>query len=69
MTSSGDCEYFDSGSSSDTIDIVQVTGRYDLTEAISLDAMVGHNTMNADNNTGHAEDNTWEAGIGFHLGF
>ncbi|QEX19914.1 hypothetical protein FRZ44_52290 [Hypericibacter terrae] len=69
MTSHGDYESFDSGSSSDTINIVQVTGRYDLTEAISLDAMIDYNRMNAGNNTGHTDDNTWEAGIGFYLGF
>jgi hypothetical protein len=67
--SHGDYEYMNTGSSSDTIDIVQLTGRYDLTEAISLDAMLGYNSMNAGNDTGHHDDNTWEAGIGFFLGF
>ena len=67
--SHGDYEYANSGGSSDTIDIVQVTGRYDLAEAISIDAMVGYNTMDGSSGTGHADDNTWEAGIGFYLGF
>ena len=67
--SHGDYEYATSGSSSDTIDIIQITGRYDLGPGISLDAMVGYNTMNAGDNTGHQDDNTWETGVGFFIGF
>jgi outer membrane protein OmpU len=67
--SHGDYEYAGSGSSSDTIDIVQITGRYDLGPGISLDSMVGYNTLNAGGNTGHQDDNTWEAGVGFFIGF
>jgi outer membrane protein OmpU len=67
--SHGDHEYFDSGNASDKIDIVQLTGRYDIGPAISLDAMVGCNSLDAGSGTGHADDDTWEAGIGFYLGF
>jgi hypothetical protein len=67
--SHGDYEYFNSGSSSDTIDIVEFTGRYDIGPAISLDAMVGYNTLDAGNGTGHSDDDTWEAGVGFYIGF
>jgi hypothetical protein len=67
--SHGDYEYANSGGSSDTIDIIQLTGRYDLGPGISLDAMVGYNTMDAGNNTGHQDDDTWETGVGFFIGF
>jgi outer membrane protein OmpU len=67
--SHGDYEYADTGSSSDTIDIVQLTGRYDLGPGISLDSMVGYNVMQAGDNTGHRDDHTWEAGVGFFIGF
>jgi hypothetical protein len=67
--SHGDYEYFNSGSSSDTIDIIAFTGRYDLGPAISLDGMIGYNTMDAGNNTGHNDNDTWEAGVGFYIGF
>jgi outer membrane protein OmpU len=67
--SHGDYEYADSGSSSDKIDIIQFTGRYDLGPGLSLDAMAGYHTMNAGGNTGHQDDNTWEAGVGFYIGF
>jgi hypothetical protein len=67
--SHGNYEYAGSGDSADKIDIVAFTGRYDLAPGISLDAMTGYNGMNAGGNTGHQDDNTWEAGIGFYLGF
>jgi outer membrane protein OmpU len=67
--SHGDYEYADSGSSSDKIDIIELTGRYDLSDSISLDAMVGYNDMNAGSGTGHNDDKTWEAGVGFYIGF
>jgi outer membrane protein OmpU len=67
--SHGDYEYAGSGSSSDTIDIVQLTGRYDLGPGISLDSMVGYNVLQAGNNTGNRDDHTWEAGVGFFIGF
>ena len=67
--SHGDYEYGYSGGSSDTVDIVQITGRYDLGPGISLDAMVGYNTLDAGNNTGHQDDDTWETGVGFFIGF
>jgi hypothetical protein len=66
--SHGDYEYADSGSDSDTIDIIQLSGRYDLGPGISLDAMVGYNTMNADV-PGHDDVNSWEGGVGFFIGF
>jgi hypothetical protein len=31
--------------------------------------MVGYNTMNAGGGTSHQDDNTWEAGVGFYIGF
>jgi hypothetical protein len=67
--SHGDYEYAGSAGSSDTIDIVELTGSYDLGRGISLDAMAGYNTMNAGGGTGHQDDNTWEAGVGFYIGF
>ncbi|QEX17263.1 porin [Hypericibacter terrae] len=67
--SHGDYEYATSGGSSDRIDIVEVTGRYDLGPGLSLDGMVGYNTMNAGGGTGHQDDNTWEGGVGFFIGF
>jgi hypothetical protein len=67
--SHGDYEYAGSGNSSDTIDIVQVTGRYDLGPGISLDGMVGYNTLDAGSGTGNVDDDTWEAGVGFFIGF
>ncbi|QEX25128.1 porin [Hypericibacter adhaerens] len=67
--SHGDYEYWYSGSSSDTIDIVQITGRYDLGPGIELDAMIGYNTLDGGSGTGNADDDTWEAGVGFYIGF
>jgi hypothetical protein len=67
--SRGNYEYADSGSSADVIDIIQLTGRYDLGPGISLEAMTGYNGMNAGNHTGHRDDHTWEAGVGFFIGF
>jgi hypothetical protein len=59
---------YDISSSSDTdiVDIVQVSGRYDLGPGISLDAMVGLNNANNDNGN---DDTTWETGVGFYIGF
>jgi hypothetical protein len=67
--SRGHYEYADSGSSADVIDIIQFTGRHDLGPGISLDAMTGYNGMNAGTHTGHQGDHTWEAGVGFFIGF
>ena len=71
--SHGDYEYATSGSNSDTIDIIQITGRYDLGPGISLDAMVGYNRLNGGStlpsgNTSNS-DSTWETGVGFFIGF
>ncbi|HWA42054.1 MAG TPA: porin [Hypericibacter adhaerens] len=65
--SHGDYEYTPSNDD-DKIDIVEFTGRYDLGPGISLDGMVGYNDMNA-GDTGHQDDKTWEAGVGFYIGF
>ena len=67
--SHGDYEYASSGSSSDLIDIIEFTGRYDLSPGISLDGMAGYVAQNSGGNTGHQDDNTWEAGVGFYIGF
>jgi hypothetical protein len=65
--SHGNYEYTPSNAA-DTIDIVEFTGRYDLGPGISLDSMVGYNAMGA-GGTGHQSDKTWEAGVGFYIGF
>jgi hypothetical protein len=59
---------YDISSTSDTdiLDIVQIAGRYDLGPGISIDAMVGYNTVNVDNGQ---NDSTWETGVGFYIGF
>jgi predicted porin len=67
--SHGDYEYAASGNASDTIDIIQLTGRYDLGPGISLDGMVGYNTLDGSSGTTHQDDDTWEAGVGFFIGF
>jgi hypothetical protein len=66
--SHGDYTYGLDGDGHDTIDIIQLTGRYDLGPGISLDGMVGYNTMDADV-AGHQDYSTWEAGVGFFIGF
>ncbi len=67
--SHGDYEYANSGSSSDRIDIIEFTARYDLGPGISLDAMAGYAAQNSGGNTGHQDDNSWETGVGFYIGF
>jgi hypothetical protein len=70
--SHGEYEYATSGDTADTIDIIQVTGRYDLGPGISLDSMVGYNLMQGGANyfgTKTRDDHTWEAGVGFFIGF
>jgi len=59
---------YDMASTSDTdiLDIVQISGRYDLGPGISLDAMVGMNNVSVD--TGN-DNQTWETGVGFYIGF
>jgi hypothetical protein len=56
-----------STSSTDKLDVVELTGRYDLGPGISLDAMVGYNNLNSD--SGRPDDRTWESGVGFYIGF
>ena len=52
----------------DKLDIIEATGRYDLAPGIGLEAMVGYNQyLDDSNNTGN--DHTWEAGMGFNIGF
>jgi predicted porin len=56
----------------DTLDIVQLTGRYDLAPGIDLEAMVGyHQYINDDTNPAAdvGDDRTWEMGMGFNIGF
>ncbi|HWA43147.1 MAG TPA: porin [Hypericibacter adhaerens] len=67
--SHGNYEYAGSGGSSDKLDIVQFTGRYDLSPGISLDGMLGYNGLNAGGDTGHNSYRAWEAGVGFYIGF
>ncbi|MGH8679173.1 MAG: porin, partial [Burkholderiales bacterium] len=70
--SHGAYEVVDSGSDTDTLDIIQMTGRYDLGPGISLDGVVGLNKYdsNFSNATGFSSSNdTWEAGVGFWIGF
>lgn len=62
-----------SNADKDNLDIVEATGRYDLGPGISLDAMVGFNDYNNDNGSGTrgggGDNKTWEAGLGFFIGF
>jgi outer membrane protein OmpU len=57
-----------SNSDVDTLDIVELTGRYDLSPGISLEGMAGYHQYINDaasiNN-----DRTWEAAVGFNIGF
>jgi len=57
-----------SNSDDDTLDIVEATGSYDLAPGISIDAMIGYNQYINDSNA-TANDHTWEAGMGFNIGF
>jgi hypothetical protein len=74
--SHGNYEY-QVGNSADKIDIIQITGRYDLGPGISIDGMLGYNHMdggaaslNSDGTVNnHNDNNTWEAGVGFFIGF
>jgi outer membrane protein OmpU len=57
-----------SNDDTDTLDVVELTGRYDLGPGISLDGMIGYN--NYENESLSTSDNqTWEAGVGFYIGF
>jgi hypothetical protein len=70
--SHGRYESFDNAHDTDQLDIVAITGRYDLGPGISLDGMVGYNhyDSNTSNAGGFSSSNeTWEAGIGFYIGF
>jgi hypothetical protein len=31
--------------------------------------MIGYNTLDGGSGTGNADDDTWEAGVGFYIGF
>jgi hypothetical protein len=52
----------------DTLDIVELTGRYDLSPGISLDAMVGFHDYENDAASIN-DDQTWEGAVGFNIGF
>lgn len=73
--SHGNYEIFDNAHDVDTLDIVQITARYDLGPGISLDGMLGYNKY--DSNFSNAatpgvftsSNETWEAGVGFYIGF
>jgi outer membrane protein OmpU len=57
-----------SDSDVDTLDIVELTGRYDLSPGISLEGMLGfHDYQNDANSTN--DDQTWEGAVGFNIGF
>lgn len=78
-------EYETSNSSTDNLDIIQLTGRYDLGPGISLDAMVGVNDYSEGGNAcvnvqgnpancagggnNNSDNTSWEAGVGFFIGF
>jgi hypothetical protein len=66
--SHGDYEYA-SSTDDDDLDIVQFTGRYDLGPGISLDAMVGVNSLDSANGSPRTDYTAWEAGMGFYIGF
>lgn len=70
--SHGNYESFDNGKDTDKLDIIQITGRYDLGPGISLDGMLGYNRYNSNTSSagGFSSSNqTWESGIGFFIGF
>jgi len=72
--SHGEYETTDSGGANDTdtLDIIEVTGRYDLGPGISLDGMVGYNVYDSNTSTAggfSSSNHTWEAGVGFYIGF
>jgi outer membrane protein OmpU len=52
----------------DTLDIVELTGRYDLSPGISLEAMLGFHDYENDANSNN-DDQTWEGAVGFNIGF
>lgn len=62
-----------SNADKDSLDIIEATGRYDLGPGVSLDAMVGYSDYNNDNGGGTpgggGDNQTWEAGLGFYIGF
>lgn len=66
--SHGEYEVFDNSSDTDQLDIIQITGRYDLGPGISLDGMVGYNQYDS-NAVATSSNQTWEAGVGFYIGF
>lgn len=70
-------EYGVTNGNTDNLDVIQISTRYDLGPGISLDGMIGVNdyqgsgTSSDDNGkTYDTDDNTsWEAGVGFFIGF
>ncbi len=69
--SHGNYEVNDNGNDTDKLDIIEVTGRYDLGPGISLDGMIGYNGYNSNySGPGPTSSNhTFEAGVGFYIGF
>jgi hypothetical protein len=52
----------------DTVDIAEITARYDLSPGIALEGMLGYNQYINDASATN-NDHTWETGIGFSIGF
>jgi hypothetical protein len=52
----------------DTLDIVELTGRYDLSPGIALEGMLGFHDYQNDAASVH-DDQTWEGAVGFNIGF
>lgn len=70
--SHGAYETWDNGNDTDTLDVIEITGRYDLGPGISLDGMVGYNKYDSNSSSlGNfsSSNETWEAGVGFYIGF
>ena len=53
----------------DDLDIVEFTGRYDLSPGISIDAMTGVSTLAAANGSPRSDYTAWEGAIGFNINF
>lgn len=53
----------------DNLDIIALTGRYDLGPGISLDATIEYNDYDDSRATAPADNETWWAGVGFYIGF
>ena len=65
--SHGDYEYA-SSHDNDKLDIVEFTGRYDLSPGISIDGMAGVNNLNTAKGE-RTNYTAWEGGVGFNINF